>query len=657
MKRIYFILLVLIYTSALAQTEHDSLWNVWSDETLNDSIRLKAIAELSRNQSQLSPLDTAYKTVMIMFDFAVKNEQELYQAKAYSDLGRIEWRKPNMAKALKYYTHALQLFEDINYKNGIAGTLWDIGLIYYQMGQYPQALAYHINSMELYEELDKSTSGILNNIGLIYEIVEDDAKALEYYNRSVKDAEERGWYNSTAVSNMADLYLKQGNPEKALVIYTEIKDSIEKERNEWYYTRMGWILRDIAEAHAGLNNFDLALSNYLLGFEYSKKDSLAIGIKRNELDLGIFYKRIGQIEPAIEWCTNGLNKAKKDGSIMNQSLACNCLYEAYKRRGDNTQALAYYETYQMLNDSLKLEEAAKSIQKMEFTKMLLADSLKQQEENLRMTLLHREEVQKKNNQRNIILGVGLLMLLLAVGFWTRLRYVRKSRALIQTEKDRSENLLLNILPAEIAEELKTKGKADARDYNMVSILFTDFIAFTQTSEKLSAKELVAEINVCFEAFDNICDTYQIEKIKTIGDAYMAAGGLPLPSENSIRNTVLAALEMQDFISNRKKENEIANNPAFKMRVGIHTGSVVAGIVGVKKFQYDIWGDTVNIASRIESMGEAGKVNISKATYNLVKDETEFDFESRGKIKAKGKGEIEMWFVKKAQFRPPLSKGK
>jgi class 3 adenylate cyclase len=143
------------------------------------------------------------------------------------------------------------------------------------------------------------------------------------------------------------------------------------------------------------------------------------------------------------------------------------------------------------------------------------------------------------------------------------------------------------------------------------------------------------------------DKYSIEKIKTIGDAYMAAGGLPVPMDDSVKKTVLAALEMQSFIGMRKAEQDAIGKPAFEMRVGIHTGPVVAGIVGVKKFQYDIWGDTVNTASRIESNGAVGKVNISQKTYELLKDDTDFIFESRGKIEAKGKGEIEMFFVSKA----------
>ncbi len=253
-------------------------------------------------------------------------------------------------------------------------------------------------------------------------------------------------------------------------------------------------------------------------------------------------------------------------------------------------------------------------------------------------------VRTEDKNKNLALGAGLFFLVLSGGFYSRWRYVKKSKAVIEKEKDRSENLLLNILPSEIAEELKAKGSADARDFDMVTILFTDFKGFTQASEKLSTKALIEEINVCFKAFDHICEKHGIEKIKTIGDAYMAAGGLPIPSEGSMKNTVLTALEMQAFISNRIIEKDELNEMSFKMRLGIHVGPVMAGIVGVKKFQYDIWGDTVNTASRMESSGEIGKVNISESTYTLLKDDPEFTFKSRGKIDAKGKGEMEMYFV-------------
>lgn len=214
--------------------------------------------------------------------------------------------------------------------------------------------------------------------------------------------------------------------------------------------------------------------------------------------------------------------------------------------------------------------------------------------------------------------------------------------LIAKEKKRSDELLLNILPEEVAEELKAKGSADAKQFDEVTVLFTDFKDFTQLSEKLIPKDLVAEINACFSAFDLIMQKHGIEKIKTIGDAYMAVGGLPTINNSHATDVVNAALDIQAFMHDHKTQKQAVGEPFFEVRIGIHTGPVVAGIVGIKKFQYDIWGDTVNTASRMESSAEEGKVNISGTTYERVKNT--FACTYRGKIQAKGKGEIDMYFV-------------
>ncbi|MFT5513349.1 MAG: class 3 adenylate cyclase [Bacteroidia bacterium] len=225
--------------------------------------------------------------------------------------------------------------------------------------------------------------------------------------------------------------------------------------------------------------------------------------------------------------------------------------------------------------------------------------------------------------------------------------LNKTKLIIEEEKGKSEKLLLNILPEEIAEELKLTGEAEARSFDNATILFSDFMDFTEASEKLTPKELIAELNFCFMAFDELCDKYNVEKIKTIGDSFMAAGGIPVASVESTKNTVLFGIEMSEYILKRIVEREAEGKIPFHMRVGINTGPVVAGIVGKKKFQYDIWGDAVNIASRMESQGAIGKVNISQKTYDIIKNDTAFRFDHRGKIEAKGKGEIDMYYVSRA----------
>lgn len=210
------------------------------------------------------------------------------------------------------------------------------------------------------------------------------------------------------------------------------------------------------------------------------------------------------------------------------------------------------------------------------------------------------------------------------------------------EMKKSESLLLNILPAATARELKRTGSSKAREFSQVTVLFTDFKNFTSMSESMSAQDLVAEINYCYSAFDGIVARYGVEKIKTIGDSYMCAGGLPVENTTNPHDTLRAALDIQAFMREEKRKRAAEGRPFFDMRLGLHTGPVVAGIVGTRKFAYDIWGDTVNIASRMESGSEPGKINISGSTYELVKDQ--FTCVYRGKLEAKNKGMIDMYFV-------------
>ncbi len=214
---------------------------------------------------------------------------------------------------------------------------------------------------------------------------------------------------------------------------------------------------------------------------------------------------------------------------------------------------------------------------------------------------------------------------------------------IKAEKKISEALLLNILPNDVAVELKKYGKVEPVSHEHATVLFTDFKGFTEISETITAKELVAEINHCFGAFNEITTRYKIEKIKTIGDSYMAVGGKFSGQTCTPWHVVSAGLEMQEYIKRRKAEREKEGKFSFDMRVGVHCGPVVSGVVGVMKFQFDIWGDTVNIASRVQSNGEVGEVNISGVTYDLIKDQ--FDFEFRGSLPVKGKGEMAMYFVR------------
>ncbi|MES0490493.1 MAG: adenylate/guanylate cyclase domain-containing protein [Leptospirales bacterium] len=223
---------------------------------------------------------------------------------------------------------------------------------------------------------------------------------------------------------------------------------------------------------------------------------------------------------------------------------------------------------------------------------------------------------------------------------------------LEASRKKSDELLLNILPVSIADELKEDGRAAPRGYESVSVMFTDFKGFTMVAEKKSPEELIQELDFCFNHFDGLVDKYNLEKIKTIGDAYMCAGGIPQSNNTHQIEIALAALELQRFMVETGKEKKKNGESFWELRLGIHTGPVVAGVVGKKKFAYDIWGDAVNTASRMESSGEPAKVNISSATYELIKDY--FVCTYRGRIAAKNKGEIDMYFLE--SIKPEYSVG-
>lgn len=232
-----------------------------------------------------------------------------------------------------------------------------------------------------------------------------------------------------------------------------------------------------------------------------------------------------------------------------------------------------------------------------------------------------------------------------------LRESRKDKRTILEERKKSDKLLLSILPESVAQELKETGKNHPVYFEAATVLFTDFKGFTRISEGLSPNELVWELDRCFSYFDSLMDRYNLEKLKTIGDSYMCVGGIPNSNKTHAIDCILAALEIQAFMNQMKDIKAEQNLEYWELRLGIHTGPLVAGVIGEKKFAYDVWSDTVNTASRCESSGVVGKINISGATYAIVKDM--FDCEYRGKIRAKHKGEVDMYFVN--QIKADLSR--
>jgi len=679
-----FVLSAVSAQGTLLKAKQDSLYTFWQDKTQPDSLRLKAYYDYIRKGFLFSNPDTAFLMAEDLIKFGADHHYPKAEAVGYYLKGASMWLRDNYSQALEYFSRNLNISESIGDKKDMTTALGNIGLIYSEQGDYAKALEYYQRSLKIAEEMEYgqyiATSYL--NIADVYHDQGDYVKALEYSTRCLKKMEEIGDKDGMAKSlnNIGNIYIDQGDQVKALDYYTRSLKIKEDMGNE---PGMAASLNNIGNIYLGLEDHAKALeyeersleiykklgdkngmssSLFYIGNVYGDQNDLAkaleyckqsltireeIGNKQGMVislnNLGVFYFKQKDFVKAQEFCHKGYDMALAMGALPEQKVGCSCLYDVYKALGNSTKALYFYEKMSVLKDSLFNEENTKKLTRLEMQYDFDMKEAATQAEQEKKDAVAAKEMQRQKLVRNGFMS-GFAVVFLFAGIF----FIQRNR--IGKEKKRSEELLLNILPEETAKELKEKGRSDAQLIDQASVLFTDFKGFTAISDQLSPKELVQDLHSCFSAFDHICEKYGIEKIKTVGDAYMAAGGLPRPTEDSVKNTVLAALDMQAFVSKRKTEMDIAGRPAFEMRVGIHTGPVVAGIVGVKKFQYDIWSDTVNTANRMEANGEVGKVNISQTTYELLKEATtplgtlQFNFEMRGRIEAKGKGEMEMYFV-------------
>jgi adenylate cyclase len=538
-----------------------------------------------------------------------KEEEALALAEALGNEQLIRMLKNNMAgqyarsgdvaKAVELFTSLLQGAEMEQDSAQIGNLLSNIGACYNMMNEQVEARPYFSRAAAVFERLQHpNLPRPYLNLASTYSINPAGRdSALYYCNKALVAAERVGDISmlTAAYTMKSDVLMVMGQPDAAVA---SLQKAIE-------------VARDVKN----------------LFIESMLKGTLA-RMRFNQ----------GNTAQAIMLGEEMMDGALELGNLEAQENAATDLIEYYRHAGRYDKALEMFDLKVALNDSSEQEENQRETirqeYKYDYDKQALADSLTFAAE----TVIQQKEVQKQKLMRNGFMGgFALVALFAGVFFFQRNR--------ISKEKARSEELLLNILPEEVAEELKAKGSAEAVQIDQVTVLFTDFKGFTAMSEMLSPQELVRDLNECFSAFDHITAKYGIEKIKTIGDAYMAAGGLPTPNTTHATDVIKAAFEMNATIAEAKARKIAAGLPYFEVRIGIHTGPVVAGIVGVKKFSYDIWGDTVNTASRMESSGAVGQVNISEATYELVKGEPGLTFTPRGKVQAKGKGEMEMYFVR------------
>jgi len=608
-----------------------------------DTTTVLVMAEISRTLSDIDPkqgLLIAKQAVALGDSLG----HSLGKAQAYRSAASNDLALGDQAGALASYFEAIKWYEAAGKRDHAAGNLVNVAIVFGYQKEYDKAIRYCEQALAIGLELNypRVLQFAYQQIGIVYSAQNLEVKAIEYFNQAMVIAQERKDSVSivSLMSGLSGSYEDLGDHQAsldhalpALLIAQRLglSDQIGS-----IYTNLGCIYTRMAD------------------------DSILANTKE---------RRLHYAHLAVEYMAQAVQEALANGERTALVDTYEWLSSAYALNDEPVLALKFYKQFAALRDSIYTKENTALISGLETKRMV---ELKEKDIEIA-----RLEVLKKRNERWFFIAGIILLLGIMGSLFRSFRKQRQANVVITLEKKRSDDLLLNILPAEVAVELMDTGAAAAKHFEQATILFTDFKGFTQASETMTPQDLVAELNTCFAAFDHIITARGIEKIKTIGDAYMCVGGLPDPKSSSPTAVVHAALEMQAFMIARKNERDAQGLPAFEMRVGIHTGPVVAGIVGVKKFQYDIWGDTVNTASRMESSGAVGEVNISEATYALVKDaiigedgvastlpaqgrddrvdgnndgdgmtatEHVFTFTPRGKVQAKGKGEMEMYFV-------------
>ena len=631
-----FVLLTLIicfcFQSRAQANEIDSLIKVLKTLQQADSTKINVLNALSKAYVHDNP-DTAIIIATESKKIAeqIKFESGLALSLKYIGIGY--YLQTKYVDAIKSWQEALEVYKRIGDKRGIANILGNQGAIYFNRGDDAKALELHLQSLKISEEISDTLRILtcLNNIGIVYLNKEATyTKALDYFLKAFELSKKINDVYSIGQStvNLGELYYKLYNDEKALYY---LKITIKEHEGD---EGLPYAMNYIGKVYTRQNKFKNAIESHQTAYNIAIRIDTKLDQVQSLTGLGYAYLAQKDVPSALATFTKALNIAKPINALAEMKEIYEGLTSIYEEKNDFTNAFKYHSLLAVVKDSIYNLETDKKLGTLQFD-----FDIKKKESQINLLnkdkKIQEQTIKRQKLIKSIFIGGFAIMLLFAAVFFAQRNKIGK-------EKRRSEALLLNILPEETAEELKATGKAKTKSFELVSVLFTDFKNFTQASEILTPEELVEEINYCYSAFDRIITKYGIEKIKTIGDSYMCAGGLPVPNKTNPFDIVVAGLEMVKFIEENKQDRIAKGQPYFELRLGVHSGPVVAGIVGIKKFAYDIWGDTVNTASRMESSGAVGRVNISGTTYEIVKDK--FSCTHRGKIEAKNKGVIDMYFV-------------
>jgi class 3 adenylate cyclase len=568
------------------------------------------------------------------------------------ELARARWAS-NIEESRQNAFAALAIAERLYYQKGTANALNTIGVTYYYQGWYDIALGYHQRSLAIRKSIN-DTAGIghsTNNIGLIYMGQRKHEESLTYLFEALQIYKTLGLKSSTAAAynNIGTIYRRQKKLDSATAMHEAALKTLEGTNNRsgiaLCYNSLGGVLEDGGSYQEALNYQQRALALY-------EEIQNHKGIVNSLYSSASILAKMKHHAEALQ----NLHRALDLAAAMNSRPELRDCYELLSQIeesiGNIHGALFTYKRFEALKDSLVSEEAA--ARSAEFNAKYDTERKAKQ---IELLTAQREG---QSVQRHFLLALVVASLMAVALFYTRYRIKRKSETALQNANTQlqekndlltqaraiAETLLLNVLPKPIASRMQAGEHRIAEHFSDVTVLFADIVDFTQLAAGLHPEELVSLLDAIFTDFDALAEKYNLEKIKTIGDAYMAVCGIPEPNPQHCVNVARFALDMMRVIEKYSIHNTsqpLEPNKCLRLRIGIHTGSVVAGVIGKKKFSYDLWGDTVNIASRLESHGIAGEIHCSEEVYEMLQETCIFD--KRGETELKGSITMTTYFLR------------
>lgn len=531
----------------------------------------------------------------------LSNEKKItkYTIQIYSIIGNAYMRQSNLENSLEYHIKALKQAEIEKDSVWISSCYNNIGAVYFNFQDYNKALDNYLKAIS-FKESDNSNKAKLassyNNIAIIYRKHKEYEEALNYYHKALE--------------------LKVQN--------NDILSSASTHNN-------------IALVYNSMKNFPLAEKHLKEAYTIYEQFDNKSGLASNLINHASIYMNKGDYSKALDFALKAKPVIEEANDKKQALINYGLIVKIYELQGNYKKAYLYFRTYFDYKDSLYNIERSSKISEIQ-TKY---ETEKKESEN---ALLRKDKqinelnLVRSKNVRNFLIFILFLALLIVVGSIYLYQKQKSANIIIQSERDKSDKLLLNILPYKVAKQLKEKGKTIPQSFDNVTVLLSDLVNFTQIASELQPETVIEELNDLFTYFDAFIEENNCERIKTIGDAYLAVCGMPEQNEEHAINILNAAQCMIKYLKKRNETHDIK----WDIRIGIHTGSVVGGIVGVKKYIYDIFGDTINTTSRIENSSQPMQISISETTYQLVKDE--FEFEIVQSVEIKGKGAINIYRV-------------